>query len=77
MKAGTATKKALNILSSTAMILLGKVRGGEMIDLNCCNAKLRERAVRILARQGGLSREMAASLLASHRHDLRAALDSL
>jgi len=77
MKAGTATKKALNILSSTAMILLEKVRGGEMIDLNCCNAKLRERAIRILARQGGLPREEAATLLASHRHNLRAALDSL
>ena len=77
MKAGTATKKALNVLSTTAMILFGKVRGGEMIDLDCCNAKLRERATRILGRLGGLSADEAAAVLARNDYQLRAALEAL
>ncbi len=76
MKAGTATKKALNILSTTSMILLGKVRGGEMIDLNCCNAKLRERAVRILMKLGDITREDAVDRLQKMNYNLREALES-
>lgn len=75
MKAGTATKKALNILSSAAMILLGKVRAGEMIDLQCTNAKLRERATRILVHCTGITTEEAAALLATNDYDLRRAID--
>lgn len=76
MKAGTATKKILNSLSTTTMILLGKVRQGEMIDLHCCNAKLRERAARILARQTDLSLEAAEELLSANGYHLKAALDA-
>lgn len=76
MKAGTATKKALNILSTTAMILLGKVRDSEMIDLQCCNAKLRQRAIRILMRLRSVPQEQAGSILVNHAYDLRKALDS-
>jgi N-acetylmuramic acid 6-phosphate etherase len=70
MKAGSATKKALNILSTTAMILLGKVRSGHMVDLDCSNLKLRLRAVRILAELKSLSTEEAERLLASNAWNL-------
>jgi len=49
LKAGTATKVALNIISTGAMVLLGKVRGNLMIDLHASSAKLRDRAVRMVA----------------------------
>jgi N-acetylmuramic acid 6-phosphate etherase len=49
LKAGTATKVALNIISTGAMVALGKVRGNLMIDLHTTSAKLRDRAVRVVA----------------------------
>jgi N-acetylmuramic acid 6-phosphate etherase len=49
LKAGTATKIALNILSTGAMVGLGKVRGNLMVDLNTCSEKLRDRAARLVA----------------------------
>ncbi len=49
LKAGTATKVALNIISTGAMIALGKVRGNLMVDLHTTSRKLRDRAVRVVA----------------------------
>jgi N-acetylmuramic acid 6-phosphate etherase len=49
LKAGTATKVALNIISTGAMVALGKVRSNLMIDLHTSSAKLRDRAVRLVA----------------------------
>ncbi len=49
LKAGTATKVALNIISTGAMIALGKVRGNLMLDVAVTNAKLRDRAIRLVA----------------------------
>ncbi len=48
LKAGTATKMALNIISTSVMIKLGKVYGNRMIDLSVCNNKLIHRAIGIL-----------------------------
>ena len=48
MKAGTATKMILNMLSTGAMIKLGKVRGNLMVDVHATNEKLRDRAKRIV-----------------------------
>ncbi len=48
LKAGTATKVALNIISTGAMIALGKVRGNLMVDLHTTSTKLRDRAVRVV-----------------------------
>jgi len=48
LKAGTATKQLLNILTTLAMVRLGKVRSNLMIDLSPANSKLRGRAVRIV-----------------------------
>ena len=52
------------------MILLGKVRSGHMVDLDCSNLKLRLRAVRILAELKSLSTEEAERLLASNAWNL-------
>jgi N-acetylmuramic acid 6-phosphate etherase len=49
LKAGTATKVALNMISTGAMIALGKVRGNLMVDLHTTSTKLRDRAVRLVA----------------------------
>jgi N-acetylmuramic acid 6-phosphate etherase len=49
LKAGTATKIALNIISTGVMVALGKVRGNLMIDLHSTSTKLRDRAVRVVA----------------------------
>ena len=54
LKAGTATKVVLNLLSTCAMIRLGKVRGNAMIDLGISNEKLRDRGTRIVAEALGL-----------------------
>jgi N-acetylmuramic acid 6-phosphate (MurNAc-6-P) etherase len=48
LKAGTATKLVLNVLTTLAMVQRGKVRSNLMVDVKASNAKLRDRAVRIL-----------------------------
>jgi N-acetylmuramic acid 6-phosphate etherase len=63
LKAGTATKLALNILSTGVMVQLGKVYGNRMVDVAVTNQKLRDRALRILQDLTGLSREAAGFLL--------------
>ncbi|NJR19551.1 MAG: N-acetylmuramic acid 6-phosphate etherase [Calothrix sp. CSU_2_0] len=63
LKAGTVTKLALNILSTSTMVRLGKVYGNRMIDVAVTNNKLRDRAVRILEDLTGLGRDAASSLL--------------
>ena len=65
MKAGTATKLVLNMITTTAMIRLGKVYGNLMVDLRATNAKLRDRAERIVAEATGLARPAARRLLKS------------
>jgi N-acetylmuramic acid 6-phosphate etherase len=64
MKAGTATKLVLNTLSTAAMVRLGKVYGNLMVDLRATNAKLRDRAARIVREVTGLPRGAALRLLA-------------
>jgi N-acetylmuramic acid 6-phosphate etherase len=48
LKAGTAQKLILNLLTTAAMVRLGKVYGNLMVDVRASNVKLRDRAVRIL-----------------------------
>ncbi|KPJ73442.1 MAG: N-acetylmuramic acid-6-phosphate etherase [Planctomycetes bacterium DG_20] len=74
MKAGTATKLVLNTLTTTAMIRLGKVYGNLMVDLKATNAKLRDRAERIVAELTGLSRARARALLKKARGNLKPAV---
>jgi len=75
LKAGTATKVALNVISTGAMIRLGKVRGNLMIDLRTTSTKLRDRAVRIVAEVTQRDYESARALLEASDWNLRAALD--
>ncbi|XAL98054.1 N-acetylmuramic acid 6-phosphate etherase [Phycisphaeraceae bacterium D3-23] len=63
LKAGTATKLALNMISTAAMLQMGKAWGNLMIDLNASNAKLVDRSIRIVTGQTNLSREDAADAI--------------
>jgi N-acetylmuramic acid 6-phosphate etherase len=74
MKAGTATKLVLNILTTTAMIKMGKVYGNLMVDLTATNNKLRDRSVRIVVQMTGLSRAKAAKLLERAEGKVKAAV---
>ncbi len=75
LKAGTATKIALNIISTGAMVVLGKVRGNLMIDLNASNAKLRDRATRMVAELAGVDYATARQRLEKEEWNLRQAID--
>ncbi len=77
LSAGTTQKIALNILSSTIMIKLGKTYGPYMIDVRATNEKLRRRAARITAAIAGVSEADAAAVLATCGYDIKAALEIL
>ena len=74
LKAGTATKLALNILSTGVMVQLGKVYGNRMVDVAVTNKKLRDRALRILQDLTGLDREAAGYLLQRSNNRVKLAL---
>jgi N-acetylmuramic acid 6-phosphate etherase len=63
MKAGTATKLALNTISTTLMVRSGRVYENLMVDLRATNDKLRDRAARIISTITGLARPEALALL--------------
>jgi N-acetylmuramic acid 6-phosphate etherase len=73
MKAGTAQKLVLNMLSTAAMIRAGRVYDNWMIGVALTNRKLRERGLRILREATGATVEEAARALRQAGHDLRAA----
>lgn len=74
LKAGTATKVALNIISTGAMVALGKVHRNLMIDLAASNDKLRDRAARLLSELAGCDHSEARKRLMAKGWNLRAAL---
>lgn len=76
LKAGTATKVTLNILSTCAMIRLGKVRGNAMVELNISNAKLRDRGTRLVSQALGIPYEAARARLEAAGWNVRACIDS-
>ena len=63
MKAGTATKLALNTLSTAVMVKLGKVYGNRMVDVAASNSKLVDRSLRIMRDLAGVERERGLTLL--------------
>lgn len=63
LKAGTATKLVLNTISTTLMVRSGRVYENLMVDVRASNAKLRDRAARIVSTLTGLSRDQAVQLL--------------
>ena len=75
LKAGTATKLVLNMLSTAAMIRAGRTRGDLMIDLRPTNLKLRARAVRMVRDELGIDEAAAAAKLESAGWSVRRALD--
>ena len=74
MKAGTAQKLVLNMISTAAMIRLGYVKGNRMTNMKPANEKLKERSVRILMAETHLEEPAAEKLMADAGGDLRIAL---
>jgi N-acetylmuramic acid 6-phosphate etherase len=74
LKAGTATKMILNMISTGAMVRIGKTLGNRMIDLQPANEKLRIRSRRILREIAGLDDRRAVEILASCNGRLKMAL---
>ena len=77
LKAGTATKVALNIISTGTMVMLGKVRANLMIDLRASSTKLRDRAVRMLAGLAQCDYNSAREKLEASGWNLRAVLEKI
>ena len=74
LKAGTATKLALNMISTGAMALMGKTYKNLMVDVRATNKKLIDRCVRIVMRATGADRERAEALIRVADGDLKRAI---
>ena len=66
MKSGTAQKMALNMISTTLMIQLGRVKGNRMVNMQLTNKKLIDRGTRMIIDELGLDYEQANHLLLAH-----------
>ena len=66
MKAGTAQKLVLNMLSTSVMIQLGRVKGNKMVDMQLTNNKLVDRGTRMIMKETGVDETVAAGLLKTH-----------
>ena len=75
MKAGTAQKLVLNMISTATMIQLGKVKGNKMVDMQLSNEKLIDRGVKMIMTEISVSYEEASALLSKHG-SVRKAVDS-
>lgn len=74
MKAGTATKLVLNMITTGAMIRIGKTYGNLMVDLKATNAKLRDRSERILVEVCDVDRAEARRLLSESGGSVKTAI---
>ena len=74
MKAGTATKLVLNMISTAVMIRLGHVYGNLMVNVEPKNSKLADRAKRIIAESAGVSYEKAGELLSQSAGNVKVAI---
>lgn len=63
MKSGTAQKLVLNMVSTSVMIKLGRVKGNKMVDMQFTNQKLYNRGVRIIMKETGVDKQTASELL--------------
>lgn len=68
MKAGTAQKLVLNMISTATMIQLGRVKGNKMVDMQLSNHKLVDRGVRMIMDELGIAQSEAATLLNEHKN---------
>ncbi|SES95585.1 N-acetylmuramic acid 6-phosphate etherase [Anaerobranca gottschalkii] len=74
LKAGTAQKMVLNMISTTTMILLGKVYGNLMVDVQPSNLKLKERAKKIVMESTGIDYKKAEEILESVNFNIKLAI---
>jgi N-acetylmuramic acid 6-phosphate etherase len=77
LKAGTATKLVLNMFTTISMVRLGKTISNLMVDLAASNAKLKDRAARIVQELNGVDDETARKLLAKHDWIISKAVEKL
>ena len=77
LKAGTAQKLVLNAFSTALMVRLGKVYGNLMVDVQATNAKLRRRAVRLIAQTARVDTSTAEQALRASGWDVKVAIASL
>jgi N-acetylmuramic acid 6-phosphate etherase len=75
MKSGTAQKLVLNMISTSLMIKLGRVKGNKMVDMQLSNNKLVDRGVRMIMSEIPVDYETASELLVTH-HSVRKAVES-
>ncbi|QCE39980.1 N-acetylmuramic acid 6-phosphate etherase [Psychroserpens sp. NJDZ02] len=68
MKAGTAQKLVLNMISTTAMIQLGKIKGNKMVDMQLSNDKLVDRGTKMIMSEINVSYSEAENLLKTHKN---------
>lgn len=76
LKAGTATKLALNMITTATMIRLGRVKGNKMVDMQLSNEKLVDRGTRMIMEETGLDYDTA-QLVLLKEGSVRAAIDKL
>ncbi|MBQ6448342.1 MAG: N-acetylmuramic acid 6-phosphate etherase [Bacillus sp. (in: Bacteria)] len=74
LKAGTAQKMVLNMLSTASMVKLGKVYSNEMVDMKLINKKLVQRAVQTLINATRISEAEAIKVLKENNHDLKVSI---
>lgn len=75
MKAGTAQKLVLNMISTSVMIQLGRVKGNKMVDMQLTNIKLQDRAAKMVMSEIGVDRQTAEQLLGQFGN-VRGAIDN-
>ena len=66
MKSGTAQKLVLNMITTTTMVVFGRVKGNKMVDMQLSNNKLVDRGIRMIMEETGIDRELAEKLLTEH-----------
>lgn len=77
MKAGTATKLILNMISTSVMVRFGHVKGNHMVDMQLSNSKLVDRGTRMIMEEAGIADYDKAKALLMECGNVRAALDKL
>lgn len=75
MKAGTAQKLVLNMISTAIMVQLGRVKGNKMVDMQLSNNKLVDRGIRMVMSELTVSQQIAEKLLNEHKN-VRKAIES-
>ena len=76
MKSGTAQKLVLNMISTTVMVKLGKVKGNKMVDMQLTNDKLVDRGTKMIMQELGVDYEKANKLLLTYG-SVRNAVDAV